>query len=398
MKNLSLTLYLEVNNTNYIFFVVESDEQKNTKIVYNNDISLNELGNDRTFNLEKTFNIIKENIYLVEQKLNCTFKEIVLILDNFSPSFINVTGFKKLNGSQVLRENITYILNTLKSCVDEIESKKTVLHIFNSKFYLDNKKIENLPVGLFGDLYSHELSFTLINSNVYNNFIQIFEKCNLKVKKILIKSFVKGANLSEKNKNIDTFFLIKFNKNNSKIFYFENNSLKFEEKFNFGIDIILRDISKITSLDKDVVKTILYKAELHNELLEDNILEKEFFTSIGYKKIKKKLIYEIALARIREISEIILFKNINLSYYKNFSKVIFLEIDKDLRLRNLDGIFKIIFSKNNAFDVNFAYDLSINNLSKTADKLVHFGWEKEAIPITQSKKTLIARFFDKIFN
>ena len=72
--------------------------------------------------------------------------------------------------------------------------------------------------------------------------------------------------MSEKNKNIDTFFLIKFNKNNSKIFYFENNSLKFEEKFNFGIDIILRDISKITSLDKDVVKTILYKAELHNEL------------------------------------------------------------------------------------------------------------------------------------
>ena len=53
MKNLSLTLYLEVNNSNYIFFVVESDEQKNTKIVYNNDISLNELGNDRTFNLEK---------------------------------------------------------------------------------------------------------------------------------------------------------------------------------------------------------------------------------------------------------------------------------------------------------------------------------------------------------
>ena len=57
-----------------------------------------------------------------------------------------------------------------------------------------------------------------------------------------------------------------------------------------------------------------------------------------------------------------------------------------------------LFNFINAFDVNFAYDLSINNLSKTADKLVHFGWEKEAIPITQSKKTLIARFFDKIFN
>ena len=397
MKNVSLTLYLEVNNSNYIFFVVERDEQKKTKIVYNHNIILNDLVSDRIFNLEKTFNIIKENIYLVEQKLNCIFKEIVLISDNFSPSFINLTGFKKLNGSQVLRENITYILNTLKSCVDEIETKKKVLHIFNSKFYLDNKKIENLPIGLFGDLYSHELSFTLINSNTYKNFTNIFEKCNLKVKKILIKSFVKGANLSEKYKNIETFFLIKFNNNNSKIFYFENNSLKFEEKFNFGIDIILKDISKITSLEKEVVKTILYKAELHNELADNDVLEEEFFTISDYKKIKKKLIYEITLARIKEISEIILFKNINLGHYKNISKVIFLEIDEDLRLKNLEKIFKLIFSRNNVLNVHFAYDLSINNLSKTADKLVHFGWEKEAIPITQSKKTLIARFFDKIF-
>ena len=72
-----------------------------------------------------------------------------------------------MNGTQILRENITYILNNLKSYVNMIESKKTILHIFNSKFYLDNKKIDNLPIGLFGDFYSHELSFTLLNSNEY---------------------------------------------------------------------------------------------------------------------------------------------------------------------------------------------------------------------------------------
>ena len=74
-----------------------------------------------------------------------------------------------MNGSQILRENITYILNTLKSYINEIETKKNIIHIFNSKFYLDNKKIENLPIGLFGDFYSHELSFVLINSNDYKN-------------------------------------------------------------------------------------------------------------------------------------------------------------------------------------------------------------------------------------
>ena len=124
---------------------------------------------------------------------------MILILDNFDIKFINLSGFKKLNGSQILRENITYILNTLKSCVDEIESKK-ILHIFNSKFNLDNKKIENLPVGLFGDFYSHELSFILINKNDYKNLKNIFDKCNLMIKKILVKSFIKGSIICSKKK------------------------------------------------------------------------------------------------------------------------------------------------------------------------------------------------------
>ena len=76
------------------------------------------------------------------KKLDFTFKEVVLILDNFKPTFVNLSGFKILNGSQVLKENITYILNTLKSYVDTTELDKIVVHIFNSKFYLDNKKMK----------------------------------------------------------------------------------------------------------------------------------------------------------------------------------------------------------------------------------------------------------------
>ena len=55
------------------------------------------------------------------------FKEVTIILDKFNCSCINISGYKRLNGSQILKENITYILNTLKSCVNETELKKTVL-------------------------------------------------------------------------------------------------------------------------------------------------------------------------------------------------------------------------------------------------------------------------------
>ena len=59
--------------------------------------------------------------------------------------------------------------------------------------YIYKKKIENLPIGLFGDFYCHELSFILIHKNDYKNIHNIFDKCSLKIKKILVKNFIKGA-------------------------------------------------------------------------------------------------------------------------------------------------------------------------------------------------------------
>ena len=68
--------------------------------------------------------------------------------------------------------------------------KKSIIHIFNSKFSLDNNNTANIPIGLYGDFYSHELSFTLINTNDYKNLKNIFDRCKLKIRKILVKNFI----------------------------------------------------------------------------------------------------------------------------------------------------------------------------------------------------------------
>ena len=394
---MKLKLYLELNKSNLNFFVIEDDYQDDFKISYKFKTPLIGLKDNRVTDNDKFFSCIKEGIYLIEKKFNFTFKEIILILENFNPTFINLTGYKKLNSSQVLKENITYILNTLKSCVDEIEFLKTVVHIFNSKFFLDNKKIENLPIGLFGDFYSHELSFVLINKNEHKNIKNILEKCNLNTKKIFIKSFIENAYLSNKNKNSETFFNIKLDNNNTKISYFENNALKFEESFSFGSEIIISDISKITSIKKENIKFILENIKLDSNMDKNELLEKELFKDDVYKKIKKKLIYEIIIARIQEILEIILFKNKNLSYYKNFTKTIFFEFKDKLLKQSLEEIYKTVFSSNDNFHLSIVDDLSDENILFTANRLVHFGWKKEAIPITRTKKSLIARFFNAIF-
>ena len=395
MKNSSLELYLEINNLSFIFLVGDSDKYNQFKIIFKLELPIQGIENNRITDLEKVSDIIKKNIYSIEQKLNHTFKEIVLILENFEPTFINFSGFKKLNGSQILRENITYILNTLKSCVDKTESKKTVLHIFNSKFYLDNKKVDNLPIGLFGDSYSHELSFTLINSNDFKNFKNIFDKSNLKIRKILIKSFINGVNTINDNKS-DTFFHISINENDTKIFYFENDSLKFEQNFKFGINIIIKDISKITLLNIGNLKIILDKIKSFHDISEDELVEQKFFKNNTYRKIKKKLIYDIALARIQEISEIILFEYINFEHYKIFSNNIYLEIDHKLQSKCLNEIYKTVFSMNEKYNTKFI-NFSSENMISTAHKLVHFGWKKEAIPISVAKKSFIVGLFDRIF-
>ena len=387
------TLFLEINSINFIFYVGKKDENKNFKILYQLEIPISGPTSNRIFDLENSLNTIKKNVILIEQKLNKSFKEIILILEDFDTSFINLSGFKKLNGYQILRENITYILNLLKSYVNEIETKKTILHIFNSKFNLDNKRVDNLPIGLFGDFYSHELVFILINKNDYRNLKNILDKSNLKIKKILIKDFIKGATISETNKDVETFFHIKIEEKKSKIIYFENNCLKFEQVFNFGSDIIIKDISKVTSLEINNIKETIKDLNIENQFSDEDFIE-----TSSKRKIKKKLIYEIAFARAEEIFELLLIKNINLVHFKNSTNTVFLEIDKKSYFRGLEKIFQEIFTINNTFDLrSLKIDSFDQNLLETADKLVHFGWKSEAIPITASKKSILARFFGTIF-
>tara|TARA_X000001036_G_scaffold313217_2_gene291784 strand:- start:1727 stop:2923 length:1197 start_codon:yes stop_codon:yes gene_type:complete len=397
MKVYSPTLFIEINSSDFIFAVGDKNTNNQFNLIYKSFEPIQGIENFQITNFDLVLSVIKKNIYTIEQKVNFIFKDAVLIINNFNCSFINLTGFKKLNGSQILKENITYILNSLKSNIDENEDKKTILHIFNSNYNLDKKKIENLPIGLFGDFYSHELSFCLINNNDYKNLNNIFNKCNLKVKKFLVKSFIEGSEISNENENLDTFYQIKINKNNSQIFYFENDSLKFEQNFNFGSDLVLRDIAKVTSLKIDVVKNFLNKIKSYEDISKDEVIEKELFDNENYIRIKKKLIFEIAKARIQEFSEKLIDKNINLKSYEKKDSVIFIKFDDQSHFESFKDIYKLSFSLNNNATIKFLKNITIEKLIYNVNKIINYGWRKEAVPVTHTKKSIIAKFFDVLF-
>ena len=122
-------LFIEINHSKFIFSVGNKDEENKIKIIYSQSDPIQGIENFKFTDLELVLKLIKKNILVIEQKLNFIFKEVILIINKFNCSFINLTGYNKLNGSQVLKENITYILNSLKSNIDNTEKKKNNSYI-----------------------------------------------------------------------------------------------------------------------------------------------------------------------------------------------------------------------------------------------------------------------------
>ena len=391
-------LFIEINNTEFKFIIGNFNENTNLKLVHTIEIPLQGINNKKISDLKLVSSIVKENVYLIEQKLNFVFKEVIFVTDCFESFAISFTGFKKLNGSQLSKDNITYILNLLKSKISEIENQKKIIHIFNSKYVLDKKEIENLPIGLFGNLYSQETSFILIDNNNYKNLSNVFKNCNLRIKRIISKKFLDGVNIINKNLDLETFLKIQINENDAELIYFENSALKLIQNFKFGSNIILNDISKVTGLNNDTVKKILLSLKFSDKNLDSEILEKEFFENQNFRKIRKKLILDVAKARIEELSEVIIFKNINVISFLENNLPIFLKINDQSNLKCFYEFYKKNFSKKDQFIIKFTRDLSLSEIYNSAIRFVHYGWKKEALPVVQEKKSIITRLFDKIFN
>ena len=396
MQQDSLNLFIEIGDKEFIFIVAEVKNNVRFKVLHLDIIPIERINKNKLLDVEIVSKIFKKNIYSIEQKLNFVFKEVTIIINNLENSIINFSGYYKLNGSQLVKDNVFYILNSLKSKIDEIETNKIILHMFNSKFILDNQEVENLPIGLFGKFYCHELSFFLMNKDDYKNIELILNDCNLKLKKLISKNFIQGAYLINTNQSLKSFFIIELDKQNSQIIFFDNSSLKYVQNFEFGTEIILNDIKKVTGLTTDILENILKSDNFLKDKLKEDYVEKDLFINQNFRKIRKKLIFDIAEARISELVGILLYKNINIAeFLKNKLPIYFIKKDKNINC--FDKIFKLFLSDGGKYEIRFSENFEENIFYENVYKIVQYGWKREAVPIVNEKKSIIARFFDLFF-
>ena len=173
--------------------------------------------------------------------------------------------------------------------------------------------------------------------------------------------------------------------------------MKYIQDFKFGSNLIINDISKVTGLNIDLIKNILINSDFSEKNLEE-LVEKNFFKDNNYRKISKKLIIDVAKARIEELSEIILFKNINTKFFLEKKIPIFLKLNDSLILQKFINPFKLFFSYKDDYSLSVIDNDEIENFYNNANNIVQFGWKKEAVPIILEKRSILARLFSFLFD
>ena len=393
-------LIINLNDSKIFFFVISYEENKNYKIIKNINIDARGIQEGRIVDIELLTELIKKTINSIEDEISHFFSEASVVINPNNVNCINISGYKKLNGSQVSKEDITYILNDIKKTISLNEEKDSLVHLFNSNFSLDSDNLENLPIGLFGEFYNQNMTFFLVKKNILKNIKLVFNNCGINIDRIILKSFVEGINLLSRDKNCQNFTTIVLENERINISLFKNKSYVLTQDFNFGINLIVKDISKLCSLKIDEVEFFLKEINLHLILESDkeSYLDRKFFSASPYRKIKHQLILDIISARLDELIEICYKKNTNLDYLRKSSNTIFVIIEKSEYFKNIELALK----KNKLINPEFVLGKNIEDSSllslNGAAELIGKGWEKEAIPVIQTKKTIISSFFSRLFN
>jgi len=243
------------------------------------------------------------------------------------------------------------------------------------------------------------MTFFLVKKNFLKNIKSVFNNSSLNIKKIILKSFADGVNLISNSKLDNNFTILRLEKNRINISLFKNKSFIYTENFNFGFDLILKDISKLCSLKieevQNLIKDIVFKHTIENN--NNSYLEKKYKYSSPYRKIKYQLILDIIKARIDELFEICYKKNTNIKNLKN-SDTIHIYVDSCEYYQNIQYILESC--KHTTLECIFDSSIEENFLGGVngASELIGKGWEKEAIPITHKKKSIISGFFSRLFS
>ena len=386
-------LIIELDDNKIKYGVFDTNEESDYKLLTKKISNNAGIEKGKILDLDQSAKTISADLHNIEKKVSKVFKSISVVLNQKDVFCTNLSGFKKLNGSKVEKRDLDYILNEAKNSISKNQRNNSILHILNSNFILDKTKQKKMPINIFGDHLSLDMTFVSIPENNLKNIKEIFSKSDLKIDRVISKPFAENINLLNLNKNLKNFISINFGNELTTISLCQNSSLVFFKTFPFGTNSIYNDIKQLCSLNKNEITAVL-------ENLQDNqsgYIDKKFFVSSNYKKLSINHFMEIINARIKEIINFTFNNNKNLDYYEKRIEKINLFFEDACIYKNLGHIFKEYLNLND--NIIGAECLSRDDIGTLygAAELLFNGWPNEAIPFSNRKKSIISGFFERFF-
>ena len=391
-------LIAEIAEDKIRYVIYQQDEKSEYKILKKKISENIGIKQGKILDFHYTANKINQDLKDLEKESDKIFRNISIIVNEPEISCTNLSGFKKLNGSKVEKRDLDYLLNEGKSSILKNQEKNSILHILNSNFILDKIKKNKIPVNLHGDHLSLHMTFISLPTNNLKNIRALFNNSDLKIDRVISKPLACGIDLLNKNKGAKNFVLINFDKEASSISLYEDSSLVFLKIFPFGTNSIYRDVTQLCSLKEKEVRIIMNKLDLTNVENEKNkYVEKDLFTESEFKKLSINHLNNIITARIKEMLDYIFNKNKNLNYINN--KILRVHLffeDKDI-LENLGKLFEESLKIDTTRTQIELLPLNEFSALSGAAELIFKGWDKEAIPLSHKKKSIISSFFEHFF-
>ena len=402
-----LKCVVELGNTKIICVVAQMMDDSSIKILSTVKTESKGIHNGVIVNLQEATKAIRSCLSNAETEANVTLKKINVVLE--IPEFIctRLSKYRKVNGSKIQKDDISFLLKEAKKEVNLNDNKKSIIHIFNHNYIVDKKKVDKEPIGIYADYLSHEMTFITIPKNIIKNLNQVFIDCDLEIERFISSTFASAVNyLSDTDFQLGaTLIDIGFEKTSLGVF--NNYALIHSMTFPIGINHVTKDISRGCSLSlkesediRNQIGCFFWKDNVPSN--EEKNLSEKFFKESKFRKISKLLVSEIITARIEEIMEIIKKEIYTMGFNLTSGQNIFIT-GGGSNLPYLNKICATFFPTNikilNSLQKNHnSTQIKENTFDPCngALKIIFNGWETEAIPSNVEKNNKNHGFFFKI--
>ena len=187
-------LIIELDDDKIKYGVFETNEESDYKLLTKKISNNAGIEKGKILDLDQSTKTISADLHNIEKKVSKVFKSISVVLNQKDVFCTNLSGFKKLNGSKVEKRDLDYILNEAKNSISKNQRNNSILHILNSNFILDKTKQKKMPINIFGDHLSLDMTFVSIPENNLKNIKEIFSKSDLKIDRVISKPFAENIN------------------------------------------------------------------------------------------------------------------------------------------------------------------------------------------------------------